>query len=403
MNTDSELLRRFVEDRSEAAFTELVQRHLPMVQATALRRVGGDAHAADDVAQQVFVALARKAPSLRAHASLAGWLHLSSHHATAHWVRGEQRRKQREAAADSMHHSDSDAELSADAARLRPLLDDVLVTLKPQEREAIVLRFFSGRSFAEIGNALALSDEAARKRVDRALDKMQAMFARRGVTSTSLALAGVLAAIGAEPVPPGLVFKVAGVALAKAAMPTAAASLAGAFWPALTTAAVIAGVVAIVPLHQANADNAATLAVRESAVRAGRGAIESEIRQFEHDLDRVRRDAARRPGRAVAQPVATAPVAAGASNSAAASVAVSVTTNGSLTWQGDAVTLDEFLALLVSHQASAPQGESRMVVNAEGALFPQLNWVLDEVRKVGIAHLVVDSDAAPVGPMNTWF
>src|SRR5690349_16244917 len=124
MNTDSELLRRFVEDRSEAAFTELVQRHLPMVRATALRRVGGDGHAADDVAQQVFVALARKAPSLRDHATLAGWLHLSTHHATASWVRGEQRRKHREAAADSMHRNDTTADLSADTARLRPLLDD---------------------------------------------------------------------------------------------------------------------------------------------------------------------------------------------------------------------------------------------------------------------------------------
>lgn len=64
MNTDNELLRQFVEDHSEAAFTELVQRHLPLVRATALRRVGGDAHAADDVTQQVFVALARKAPGL---------------------------------------------------------------------------------------------------------------------------------------------------------------------------------------------------------------------------------------------------------------------------------------------------------------------------------------------------
>src|SRR6478735_4422004 len=154
MNTDSELLRRFVEDRSEAAFTDLVQRYLPMVRATALRRVGGDAHAADDVAQQVFVALARKAPSLRTHATLAGWLHLSTHHATASWVRGEQRRKHREATADSMQRNDSTADLSADTARLRPLLDDALVTLKPEEREAIVLRFFSGRSFAEIGDAL---------------------------------------------------------------------------------------------------------------------------------------------------------------------------------------------------------------------------------------------------------
>lgn len=361
MNTDAELLQRFVEDRSEAAFTELVQRHLAMVRTTALRRVGGDAHAADDVTQQVFVALARKAPALRGHATLAGWLHLSTHHATASWVRGEQRRKQREAAADSMPSHDSPAELSADAARLRPLLDDALVTLKPEEREAIVLRFFSGRTFGEIGAALALTDEAARKRVDRALEKMQAVLVRRGVTSTGAALGVVLTAIGADPVPAGLALRVASVALTKAAAPAAAASVASVFWPAATAAALIGGIVAIVPRHQANADAAA------------------------------------------ASPVAPTPAPAAAPRANPAGVAVSVSPEGAVSWDGDAVRLEEFLILLLNHQATAPQGESRIVVNAHGARFRQLNWVLDEVRKVGIEHLVVESDAAPVGPMSTWF
>ena len=64
MNDDATLLRRFVEQDSEAAFTELVQRHLDLVYGAALRRTGGDAHAAADVAQQVFAALARQARSV---------------------------------------------------------------------------------------------------------------------------------------------------------------------------------------------------------------------------------------------------------------------------------------------------------------------------------------------------
>jgi len=58
MKEDATLLSRFVEDHAEEAFTELVQRYLAMVHATALRRVGGDAHLAQDVTQTVFIALA---------------------------------------------------------------------------------------------------------------------------------------------------------------------------------------------------------------------------------------------------------------------------------------------------------------------------------------------------------
>src|SRR5882724_6146007 len=127
MNEDAILLRRFVEDHAEEAFTELVQRHLALVHATALRRVGGDAHLAQDVTQTVFIALARKASALRSHGSLAGWLYLSTHHATAEVVRREQRRKQREAAAHSMHLASTLDDPPVDPASLRPLLDDALV------------------------------------------------------------------------------------------------------------------------------------------------------------------------------------------------------------------------------------------------------------------------------------
>ena len=82
---------------------------------------------------------------------------------------------------------------------------------------------------------------------------------------------------------------------------------------------------------------------------------------------------------------------------------VFVSTEGTLQWEGKPVTLDEFLVNLAGYQASAPKGESRLVINANGARFPQLNYVLEEARKAGIANLVVESDAQPVGEMNTWF
>jgi len=405
MTTDDELLRRFVDNHSEAAFTELVRRHLPLVRATALRRLSGDAHAADDVAQHVFVALARKASALRGHATLAGWLYLGTHHATASWVRGEQRRKQREAAASSMPTHESPADPSADAAQLRPLLDDALVSLKPDEREAVVLRFFSGRTFSEVGAALTVSEEAARKRVDRALDKLHAVLLRRGVTSTVAALGGALTAAGAQPVSAGLAAQVAGAALAKAAAPTFVASLAGALWPAAAAATLVGGTLMVLPQHRANADAAAALAARGSNLGQAIASVQAENEQLDRELAVVRREEADRPRPAAPNfrlplarpsPVISAPVRT-------AGVAVAVSPEGTVDWEGENVTLDEFLLRLLKHQSTAPNGESRIVVRAPGARFLQLNWVLDEARKAGIAHLVIESDAAPVGPMSTWF
>src|SRR4051812_17406479 len=100
---DSELLRQYAQNRSEAAFTELVQRHLDVVFSAACRQVGGDVHRAKDVAQMVFADLARKAPALTAHTALVGWLYTSTHFAAAKVRRNEQRRAEREKEAHAMH------------------------------------------------------------------------------------------------------------------------------------------------------------------------------------------------------------------------------------------------------------------------------------------------------------
>jgi len=93
MTTDAELLKHYATQKSEAAFAQLVQRHLALVYSTALRQLNGDPHLAQDVAQTVFMTLARKATSLTGHATLAGWLYLSTHHAAAQVVRSNRRRQ----------------------------------------------------------------------------------------------------------------------------------------------------------------------------------------------------------------------------------------------------------------------------------------------------------------------
>jgi len=217
MSEDAELLRRYAEEGSEPAFAELVRRHLNLVYFAALRQVGGDAHRAKDVAQAVFTDLARKASALSRHAVLTGWLYTSTHYAAAKAVRAEQRRQTHEQEARTMNEILQSSAPETDWDRLRPVLDDVMLQLNEADREAVLLRFFEGRPFADVGAKLRLSEDAARMRVERALDKMQGLLAQRGVTSTTVAFGLALTNQAAVAAPAGLAATVTGAALAGAA------------------------------------------------------------------------------------------------------------------------------------------------------------------------------------------
>lgn len=191
MKEDAELLSEYVSKGSQPAFAELVQRHVNLVFSVALNNVGRDAHAAKDVAQAVFVALARQAHALTDRRSLAGWLYLTAHHQAAQFVRTERRRQTRETRAHTMNEILNTPEV--DWQQLRPVLDDSLRELSEAEREAIVLRYFEDQPFATIGRTFQVSEDAARMRVDRALEKLRALLERRGLSSTAAALVGVIA------------------------------------------------------------------------------------------------------------------------------------------------------------------------------------------------------------------
>lgn len=405
MNEDNHLLCRFVEDHAEEAFRELVQRHFAMVHATALRRVGGDAHLAQDVAQMVFISLARKASSLRGHATLGGWLYISTHHATAEIIRREQRRKQREASAHSMHLANTPADPSADPATLRLLLDDALVELKAEDREAVVLRFFGQRSFPEIGAALQLTEEAARKRVDRALEKLQATLSRRGITSTVVALGSALSAAGITTAPATLATQVAAVALTQGAVVAPAAALASmlasALLPATALAAVVTGWWTIPSQERANAAMAAELG-RLKQTPAATAGVQAEIDGLIRALSRpapVVTTPAPRPVPSVAPAPRTSERLPGAKE-------VTVSPAGALQWEGEPVRLEDFLRRVVAYQASAPPGGSQIIIKGNSARIGQMYYVLVEARKAGITSLVVESDSDPAReatlPMS-WF
>jgi len=395
MNEDTLLLHDFVENHSEEAFTTLVQHHLPMVHATALRRVGGDAHLAQDVAQTVFISLARKASSLRDHGSLAGWLYVSTHRATAEVVRREQRRKQRESSAHSMNLTNASEDLPVDPASLRPLLDDALVELKSDDREAVVLRFFAQRSFAEIGATLRITEEAARKRVDRALEKLHATLSRRGITSTVAALGSALSAVGITTAPATLASQVAALALAQSvALPAAAltTTLTTALLPAGAIAAALTGLWTLIPQHRANAAMADEIARLENAPKAT-AAMQSEIDALSHALKLARIP----PANVLPPPAPPAVAAPGPVKSTRIPGAkeVSVSPEGTLEWEGVPVRLEEFLALVVEYQSSAPRDRSQIIIKANGSRIPQVYWVLVEARKAGITSIVLESDSEP--------
>jgi RNA polymerase sigma factor (sigma-70 family) len=232
MDNDQQLLRRYVADGSEAAFGELVARYVNLVYSAALRRTGGDAHLAQDVTQLVFTDLARKARSLPENVVLAGWLHRATRYAAAQLLRTERRRAAREQEAVTMNSilSEADSDPSrrnptdADWAQIRPLLDELLDELGDDDRNALVLRFFDQRSLAEVGQALGANEDAARKRVTRALEKLRADLVRRGITTTAATLSAAISVNAVQAAPVGLAATLSTAAIAGTTLTAAAAT-----------------------------------------------------------------------------------------------------------------------------------------------------------------------------------
>jgi RNA polymerase sigma factor (sigma-70 family) len=192
MITDRELLRRYFDEGSETAFEEITRRHVDLVYGTALRHLCGNTTLAEDVTQSVFAALASKRGTGLHIKHLTGWLYRTTRFTASHTVRSERRRQNREQQAFAMHHLH--APDSSDLPNL-PLgvLDELLETLDELDRESILLRFFEGQSFAAIGLALDISEDAARMRVNRALERLRVRLAKTGITSSAAALGATLA------------------------------------------------------------------------------------------------------------------------------------------------------------------------------------------------------------------
>jgi RNA polymerase sigma factor (sigma-70 family) len=215
---DWQLLSSYATGGSEEAFSELVTRHLGFVYNVALRRLNGDAHLAEDVAQLVFTNLARKAHSLQPEVILAGWLHRDTCFTALEVQRRERRRRAREQTAFHMRELNDNA-LPVDWQEICPWLDEALHQLPATDRDALLLRFFEKRSLAEIGQKLGSGESGASRRVSRALEKLRGLLAKRGLVTTSAALSAALCAQVAQAVPSSLASTLSAASLAAALSP----------------------------------------------------------------------------------------------------------------------------------------------------------------------------------------
>lgn len=218
MNDDIQLLQRYVRDGSEAAFRELVGRHIGLVFGTARRLVAGDVPLAQDVTQMVFTDLARKAATFPADTVLGGWLYRYTCFTASKAVRTEQRRRRRETTAMEMHSLHEEPGPDPHWRLLAPVLDEALGTLGAADRDALVLRYLQQHDLRRIGSTLGLSEDAVQKRIARALEKLRALLVRRGLTLSAALLATTLDSSALTVAPPGLAASVSAKALASAAV-----------------------------------------------------------------------------------------------------------------------------------------------------------------------------------------
>lgn len=269
---DRELLSCYRRSRDEQAFAELVRRHGDWVYAMARRQLG-DAHLAEDVTQAVFLLLARKSAGIRAESNLGPWLFGVTRYCVREAIRGRASRRRRETEAAQMRHAE---EQPAPAVweMIAPVLDDAVGQLRRGDREAIHLRFYQRKSLAEVGRLLGISEEAARKRVDRAVERLRQALTKSCSELDAGSLAGLVAAHAATPGPVGMLERIASNAIGGRAQGSAATIAQGArkgmtmmALKTLGVAGILCGVACVAAAQLASAASPATAAATAPATQ----------------------------------------------------------------------------------------------------------------------------------------
>jgi|GEM_PF-6382974 len=286
MRPDAELLRDYAERGREEAFTEIVARHTNLVYSAALRQVGSP-DAAAELAQEVFVGLARDAAMLAARlgneGSIAGWLCRSARNLSLNHRRDEYRRRARERLA--MEDLETTSEAEPDWDRLKVVLDDAMAELDEADYEAIVLRFFRDQDFRAVGTALGVSDDAAQKRVSRALEKLRGRLSLRGVEMTAAGLALILPAKAIHAAPAGLAASISSAA-AQGAKAGALSVTKSVVMTTLQKLAVAAALAAAVGTGIYEARRASAMQEQSAALASERDALAKQLQEAREETAR---------------------------------------------------------------------------------------------------------------------
>jgi RNA polymerase sigma factor (sigma-70 family) len=285
---DARLLREFATRGNDAAFREIVSRHTDLIFSAALRQVNSPDSAAD-IAQKVFCDLAHKAGEVAekfsADASLAGWLFRSTRFAALNHLRDESRRRAHERQA--MEQLLTNSESAADWEQIRPLLDEAMDTLNDDDRDALLLRFFKNKNLREVGEQLKISDDAAQKRVSRAVEKLREFFTKRKITMGASGLTILISANAVQAAPLGLAAKIFMFALAGKTISTSTV-IAATKTIAMTTlqkTLVVAALTAAIGTGIYEAHQNSQLREQVQSLQQAQSPLNEQLAQLQHERD----------------------------------------------------------------------------------------------------------------------
>ena len=284
--TDQQLLRDYTGRHSEAAFAEIVRRHINLVYSAGLRMVR-DAQLAEDVAQGVFVALAQNARRLEDHPVLSGWLHRTAQNLAAKAVRSDVRRRAREQEAAAMNELIS-TEPDTVWEHVAPHLDEALGELNEGDRDALLLRYFERKSAREMAQTLGTSEDAAQKRISRAVERLREFFIKRGISVGASGLVVVITANAVQAAPVGLAATIAtAAALAGTTSATTATATAtkGIVMTILQKTLITATIVAAVGTGIYEARHVSTLRTQVQTLQHQHSPLIEQVQQLKQSLD----------------------------------------------------------------------------------------------------------------------
>jgi len=301
MNTASDhtLLRRYFERQEEEAFTAFVSRHVDLVYSAAMRQVRS-APLAEEITQSVFGDLLQAGRELPSDTVYSAWLYRVTRCRAIDAIRAEARRRAREqtaAAIQSMNTEHSQWEA------ISPVIDEAMASLQDKDRMAVILRYFENKSLREVGEALGASEDAAQKRVQRAVGRLSSWIRRRGIQVGAGSLMTLLSTHAVQAAPVGMV-----VSIGSAATATAATALQ--IWTTQTTEAILmttlkkTALVTLVTIgvgtgiyeaHQASRWKSKFHA-QESSHTAAMKAVESDLDKTKQQLENSRKEIDRLKG-----------------------------------------------------------------------------------------------------------